>query len=239
MEKFLIDASIIGSSLEDFKRNFINDNTILIMSDLTFIELEAKKIDSNCNQKFARFLIDLFVNDLLHTEVSIIKNTETNNKHIDLELVKYAKSNDLSILTCDKGMALWCRFYDVDCNLLTVRKVTSLDFVKEDNSSFYINIFDFSVPKGHTVIVYSPRTNRIAHYLDDGTIFLNSGDVILVAHPKNSACQVDTYSVNPDMSTSLTSVSVYASKEEVELAEKPFHETIYTKWSNYMKKVKE
>ena len=111
MEKktYLIDASIIASSLEVFKRRFVETDCTLVLSNLTFRELEPRKKDKKCDfysRSFARFLIDLFVRDTCSTEICSVEY-ESNTKHIDEELVKYAKSNSLSILTSDKGMALW------------------------------------------------------------------------------------------------------------------------------------
>lgn len=42
-KKYLIDASIIASSLEDFKRRFISAESTLVLCDLTLKELEDRK----------------------------------------------------------------------------------------------------------------------------------------------------------------------------------------------------
>lgn len=241
MKKYLIDASIIASSLENFKRSFINSDTCLLMTDLTFKELEARKKDYNCtldSKKFTRFLIDLFVKNLSSTEVAIIGNLENSgNKHVDEELVSFAKVNNLSVLTCDKGMALWCRFLKVEYTLLEVKNISTLPFVVEDNGSLYLNLFDMSIPRGFSVFVYSPKTNKILTTLEDGTIFLNSENIILVAHSENGACSIDTYCVNSDMTLSLIGKSIYSSEDDVDIAGKPFHKALFIKWSNYMKKL--
>lgn len=241
MKKFLIDASIIASSLENFKRSFVNSDSRLVMTDLTFQELEARKKDYNCtpdSKKFTRFLIDLFVKNLSSTDVVIIENSEnSSNKHIDQKLVSFAKENNLSVLTCDKGMALWCRFLKVEYTLLEVKNISTLPFVIEDNESLYINLYNMSIPRGFSVFAYSPKTNKILSPLEDGTIFLNSENIILVAHPENGACSIDTYCVNSDMTLSLIGKSVYSSEDDVDVAEKPFHKALFIKWSNYMKKI--
>lgn len=243
MKKYLIDASVIASSMEEFKRRFLNPDVILLMTDLTFKELEARKKDYNCSldsKKFVRFLIDLFVKNLNSTEVTIIEDSgdSDNNHHIDERLVEFAKRNNLSVLTCDKGMALWCRFYDVDCSLLDIRTIATLPFVIEGNESLYLNFFDRSIPKHTSVFVYSPKTNKILAPLDDGTVFINPENIILVAHPKeNSICSIDTYCVNSDMTLSLIGKSVYSSEDDIDAAGKPFHKALFVKWNNYMKKI--
>lgn len=241
MKKYLIDASVIASSMEEFKRRFLNPDSTLIMTDLTFGELEARKRDYNCSidsKKFVRFLIDLFVKDLNSTEVVIIESEDFENKHIDAKLVEFAKENNLSVLTCDKGMALWCRFYDVDCSLLDVRTIATLPFVIEGSESLYLNLFDGSIPQNSSVFVYSPKINKILAPLDDGTVFLNPENIILVAHPKeNSICSIDTYCVNSDMTLSLICKNVYSSKEDIYMSDKPFHKALFTKWSSHMKKI--
>lgn len=241
MKKYLIDASIIASSLENFKRTFINSDTCLLMTDLTFQELEARKKDYNCTpdaKKFTRFLIDLFVKNLSSTEVAVIGSTENpNSKHIDKELVCFAQANNISVLTCDKGMALWCRFLKVEYTLLEVKNISTLPFVVEDNGSLYLNLFDMSIPRGFSVFVYSPKTNKILTPLEDGTIFLNFENIILVAHSENGACSIDTYCVNYDMTLSIIDKSVYSSEEDFDVTEKPFHKSLFNKWSSYMKKL--
>ncbi len=122
-KKYLIDTSIIASSLKNFKNKFISDDVTLILSNLTFQELEERKIDPTCSvtaKKFVCFLIDLFVTNTKNTEVFILEHDNSSN-HIDQDLVMYAKEHNLCILTCDKGLALRCRFYGVECDLISVR----------------------------------------------------------------------------------------------------------------------
>lgn len=243
MKKYLIDASVIASSMEDFKRRFLNSDVILLMTDLTFKELEARKKDYNCSldsKKFVRFLIDLFVKNLNSTEVIIIEDSgDSDNKHhIDERLVEFSKENNLSVLTCDKGMALWCRFYNVDCSLLDVRTIATLPFVIEGSESLYLNLFNRSIPINSSVFVYSPKINKILAPLEDGTVFLNPENIILVAHSKdNSLCEIDSYCVNSDMTLSLIGKSIYFSEDEIDAAGKPFHKALFTKWSGHMKKI--
>lgn len=233
MTKYLIDASIIASSLEDFKRRFVSSLTSsLILSDLTYRELELRKVDSGCqpeSKQFTRFLIDLFVRDTATTEVCKIENTGT-TKHIDENLVKYAKTNDYSILTCDKGMALWCRFYQVDYELLENRSTVDLPFVFENNGSRYMNLFDKSIPRGYRIFVYSPTTNRIVSTLENGVIFLNPGNILLVAHPEKEICGIDTYYVNAEKALNLIAKDFYASEEDIDIEHKPFHFELYQRW---------
>lgn len=239
MSKYLIDASIIASSLEDFQRRFVSStNCTLVLSNLTFKELELRKVDQECvpeSKKFTRFLIDLFVRDPITTEVCTIESNCT-SKHIDEALVGYAKSNDLSILTCDKGMALWCRFYQVPCELLETRSTVQLPFVIENNNSLYINLYNGSIAKGYSVFVYSPTKNKIVTPLADGTIFLNSGNIVLVAHPEKDICDIDTYYVNKELTISLIAKNIYSSEEDIDTSSSPFHLELYRKWTSYMNK---
>lgn len=236
--KYLIDASIIASSLEDFKRRFVSPDCTLILSDLSFRELEARKKDRNCefeSKGFVRYLIDLFVRDTSSTEICLIEE-ELYTKHIDEKLVQYAKSNNISILTCDKGMALWCRFYNVNYILLETRSIANLPFVFEKNGSTFINIFDGSIPKNSSVYVYSPIQNSIISPLDNGIIFLNPGHILLVAHPENSACGIDTYYIDSDKKLALIGKDIYSSESDIETDEKPFHKNLFLKWTKYMSK---
>ena len=238
MTKYLIDASIIASSIEDFKRRFINSESILVLSDLSFRELEARKKDKDCeleSKGFTRFLIDLFVRDTSSTEICLIEEGSHSN-HIDEKLVEYAKTNNMSILTCDKGMALWCRFYNVNCVLLETRTISKLPFIFENNNSVYLNLFDGSIPKSNSVYVYSPIKNSIISPLENGLIFLNPGYVILVAHPQNGLCGIDSYYVNKDRNISLIGKDIYSSEEDIDDNDKPFHKNLFNKWTRYMSK---
>lgn len=240
-KKYLIDASIIASSLEDFKRRFISSESTLILSDLTFRELEARKKDRSCELEsvgFARFLIDLFVKNIESTEICLVDSTNS-TKHIDESLVKYALDNNLSVLTCDKGMALWCRFYGVNFVLLETRSIVKLPFIHEDRNAVYLNLYDRSIPRAHSVYVYSPIRNCIISPLDKdkGTIFLNPGYVLLVAHPENNACCIDTYHITKDRTLNLVSKDIYSCEDDIETEAKPFHRELYTKWVNYTNKL--
>lgn len=232
MTKYLIDASIIASSMEDFKRRFCSSESILILSDLTFKELEDRIIDRNCmteSRKFVRFLIDLFVRDTTSTEVCVI-DSEISSKHIDQELVKYAKDNSLCILTCDKGMALWCRFYNVECKLLEVRSTAKLSFVHENNESVHINLRH--VPGGSSTFVYSPEKNKIISATSNDIIFLNPGYIVLVAHhsTENDACNMDTYYVDKELDLNLICKDIYFSEDDIDVEGNPFHLPLYQKW---------
>ena len=234
MTKYLIDASIIASSLEDFKRRFIaKKDCTLVLSDLTYKELDCRKVDSNCEvdtKKFTRFLIDLFVRDISSTEICMIEKN-CPGKHIDEILVEYAKNNNLSILTCDKGMALWCRFYNVPYELLETRFPVQLPFVFEDKYSLYLNIFNNTIPKGYRVFAYSPNKNKVISPLEDGVIFLNQGNILLLAKPENGVCCIDTYYVNSELTLNLISKNYYSSEEDINEDSNPFHLGLYKKWS--------
>lgn len=233
MTKYLIDASIIASSQEDFKRRFISPDITLILSNLTFVELEARKVDSSCNidsKRFVRYLIDLFVRDK-STEICNIKSS---SKHVDCKLVEYAKENNLSIITCDKGMALHCRFLDVPCELLESRVVVELPFVFEKGNALYVNLFDKSISKEYTIFAYSPVTNKTLHPLENGIIFLNPGDILLVAHLENGICGIDTYYINNDVELNLISKNIYSSEEDINVESNPFHKELYKKWISYI-----
>lgn len=242
MKKFLLDASVIASSLDEFKRKFVYDTECtLVLSDLTFRELEARKKDRNCELEsigFARFLIDLFVKDMESTEICLVESL-TSYKHIDESLVKYAKANNISVLTCDKGMALWCRFYGVNCVLLETRSIVKLPFILGYNNTVYLNLYDGSIPREHSIYVYSPSRNSIIAPLDKekGTIFLNPGYVLLMAHPENNACCLDTYYITKDRTLNLISKDIYSCEDDIDVHAKPFHKELYIKWTNYMKKL--
>lgn len=234
--KYLIDTSIIGSSLEDFKMHFVETNCTLVLSDLTFRELESRKKDKRCDFDsitFARFLIDLFVKDTTSTEVCLIEN-ESNNKHIDEELVKYAEVNNMSVLTSDKGMALWCRFYNVDCKLLKIRSAHSLPFVHESNGNLHINLKQ--VPIGYSTLVYSPEKNVIFSSLGKDIIFMNPGNILLVAQPEQKMCRIDTYSITSDLNLNLISKNIYSSEDDIDVDKCPFHINLFDKWSKHMAK---
>lgn len=232
-KKYLIDASIIASSLEDFKRRYIGTECTLVLSDLTLKELENRKKDRGCatdSKKFVSFLIDWFVRNNTSTEVCIIEY-DSSSKHIDTELVKYAKSNDISVLTCDKAMALWCRFYEVECQLLEVRSSATLPFVFENDGVLHLNLR--KVPIGYSTYVYSPESNKIMSPLDNGVIFLNPGNIILVAHSADNACCIDTYFISKDMDMSLIGKDIYSSSDDIDTDSKPLHLNLYYKWHNH------
>lgn len=238
MVKYLIDASIIASSQEDFQRRFVKSGVTLVMADLTFKEIEARKKDSHCCQeskKFVRFIIDLFIRDK-STEVCNISVGTT--KHIDYQLVEYAKDNNMSVLTCDKGMALQCRFSSVPYELLETRSVAQLSFVFQNDNSLYLNLYDKSIPSGYRVFAYSPIKNKTLPPLENGLIFLNPGNILLVAHPENGVCQLDTYYVNNDLNFNLISKNIYATEDNIDDSVNPFHKTLYKKWRDYMNTLK-
>ena len=237
MTKYLIDASIIASSLEDFKRRFVSSlNSTLVLSDLTYRELELRKVDKVCppeSQQFTRFLIDLFVRDTSTTEVCKIDHNGP-TKHIDENLVNYAQSNNYTILTSDKGMALWCRFYQVQYELLEIRSAVNLPFVLKNDGSMYMNLFDKTIPRGYRVFVYAPATNRIMSPLENGVIFLNPGNILLVAHPEKEICGIDTYYVTAEKNLNMIAKDFYSSEEDIDADNKPFHIDIYRKWVTHM-----
>ena len=237
-KKYLLDTSIIGSSLDDFKRRFVETECTLVLSDLTFRELEPRKKDKRCEYdsvSFARFLIDLFVRDTTSTEVCLIEY-ESNDKHIDEELVKYAGINNMSILTSDKGMALWCRFYNVDYELLEVRSVTGLPFIHENNGALKLNLK--KVPIGFSTFVYSPEKNKIFSASGKDIMFINPGNILLVAQPhgEEKICKVDTYLITKDLTLSLIGKNLYSSEDDIDVDNNPFHINLYDKWKKHMAK---
>lgn len=236
MTKYLIDASIIASSQEDFQRRFVSTDSILVLSNLTFAELEARKVDSHCcieTKKFVRYLIDLFVIDK-STEICTIQSS---SKHIDEKLVEYAKENNMSIITCDKGMALHCRFLEVPFELLESRKVVvDIPFIFQKDNALYVNIYDKSIPKGYAVFGYSATSNRTLSPLENGMIFLNPGNILLVAHPENGICGIDTYYINNDVELNLISRNIYSTEDDINVESNPFHKELYKKWISYNKK---
>lgn len=233
-KKYLIDASVIASSIEDFKRRFETPNIVLVLTNLTFIELESKKKGDSCNSgtlKFVNHLIDFFVRNTTTSELAFI-DEEIKTKHIDKDLVIYAKEHNMSVLTCDKGMALWCRFYDVNFELLEVKNIAELSFVKEVNNSLRLNLFDGSISDSESVFVYT-SLKKIKKPLENGLIFLNPGDTILLAHPtENNICEIDTYFVDSKNDINLISKDVYASEDEINDS-KEFHRSLYIKWTKY------
>lgn len=231
MAKYLIDASIIASSQEDFQRRFVKSDTTLVMSDLTFEELESRKKDSHCSsesKKFVRFLIDLFIRDS-STEVCRIPCGVS--KHIDSSLVGYAKENNMIILTCDKGMALQCRFFGTSYELLETRSVADLPFVFHSDNSLYINLYNRTIPFGIRIYAYSPSKNKSLSPLENGLIFLNPCDILLVAHPENEVCSIDTYYINSELGLNLISKNIYTSEDNIDDSVNPFHKLLYKKWS--------
>lgn len=209
------------------------------MSDLSFRELEARKKYKACEYasvSFARFLIDLFVRDTSSTEICLIEDElYTNSKHIDEELVKYAKSQGISILTSDKGMALWCRFYNVECELLEVRSITTLPFVHQsDSGSLTLNLRQ--VPIGYSTLIYSPEKNKIMSSLGSDILFLIPGNILLVAQPEQKLCCIQTYFVNKDLSLSLIGKNLYSSEEDIDTDINPFHINLYDKWTKHIAK---
>lgn len=238
-KKYLIDASVIASSLEDFKRRFETANITLVLTNLTFVELESRKKDDSCNSgtmKFVKHLIDFFVRNTTSTEL-VFMDEKIKTKHIDKDLVAYAKENNMSVLTCDKGMALWCRFYSVDFELLEVKNIAALSFVKEDNNSLCLNLFDGSIPDGQSVYVYT-SLESLKKPLESGLVYINPGDTILVAHPtENNICEIDTYFVDSKSDINLISKDIYASEDEISNS-KAFHRSLFIKWTKYTASLK-
>lgn len=238
-KKYLLDASIIASSLEDFKRRFLVQDTVLVLSDLTFKELEDRKKDKGCvveSKKFVSFIIDLFVRDTNSTEICLIEDDVSINKnrHIDENLVQYAKQSDMSILTCDKGMALWCRFYNVDCELLEVRSITTLPFIHETNGSLCLNLR--KVPIGCSTFVYSPEKNKIMSSLGSDIMFIVPGNVLLVAQSEQGLCKIDTYFISKDLTLNLIGKNLYSSEDDIDTDNNPFHINLFDKWKKHMAK---
>lgn len=235
-KKYLLDTYIIASSFEDFKRRFVETDCTLVLSDLTFRELESRKKDKKCefvSVTFARFLIDLFVRDTSSTEVCLIE-CESNTKHIDEELVKYAVANNMCILTSDKGMALWCRFYNVDYELLEVRSTTTLPFIHENNGTLHLNLKQ--VPFGCSTFVYSPEKNKIMSSFGNDIMFINPGNVLLVAQPEQKMCRIDTYFTTKDLTLSLIGKNLYSSEDDIDIDNNPFHINLYEKWKKHISK---
>ena len=235
-KKYLLDTSIIGSSLEDFKRRFVDTDCTLVLADLTFRELESRKKDKRCEYdsiSFARFLIDLFVRDTSSTEVCLIED-ESINKHIDEELVKYAGINNMSILTSDKGMALWCRFYSVECELLEIRSTASFPFIRENNGALQLNLKQ--VPIGFSTFVYSPEKNKILSSLGSDIMLIAPGNVLLVAQADQKMCRIETFFINTNLSLNLVGKNLYSSEDDIDTDSNPFHYNLYDKWKKHMAK---
>ena len=143
----------------------------------------------------------------------------------------------MSVLTCDKGMALWCRFYSVDFELLEVKNIAALSFVKEDNNSLSLNLFDGSIPDGQSVYVYT-SLESLKKPLDDGLVYINPGDTILLAHPtENNICEIDTYFVDSKSDINLISKDIYTSEDEISNS-KAFHRGLFIKWTKYRASLK-
>lgn len=192
MKKYLIDASIIGGSLYNFRKRYCVSDCILIMSDKTLIELEnqKKKDFSECDKAsvaFVRFLIDYFVRNVNLTEVFTL---ETNSSHIDKDLVNIAQKNNWGIITADKGMALYARIKEVEYVLIESRNSRKFsNYVCLDNKVL-INIYD--LPAGEAIFVKS-YPYKIPD--EDGNIEIDEGDTIWHMHSSNSSvlCCVDIY----------------------------------------------
>lgn len=227
MEKFLLDTSIVGSSFQEFKNKYVsNSNSILCMSNLTFFELEARKIDPQCDlatKSFVRWLIDYFVKEVKKTEVFNL--TKKSNDKVDTVLVDYAKENNLTVITSDKGMALYCRFQSVKCILLEVRFSKDFNFVEytEDNLR-RVNVFN--LPPSYAIFINSVIHKSID---ENGYINLENNDHIIQMHYPFSTsavlCEVDTYLVTNN-SIEYVSTKPFDTEEQV----KKDYYMLYQKW---------
>ncbi len=177
----------------------------------------------------------MFVRDTSSTEICLIEDDlNYKDKHIDENLVQYAKSQEMSILTCDKGMALWCSFYNLECELLEIRSVATLPFVHESNGSLYLNLKQ--IPIGCSTFVYSPEKNKIMSSLGNDYMFITPGNVLLVAQPEQKNCCIQTYFINKDLSISLVGKNLYSSEDDIDVDNNPFHTNLYDKWKKHVVK---
>lgn len=228
MEKYLIDTSIVGSSLQEFKSKYANNNnSILCMSNLTFFELEARKVDPKCDiptESFVRWLINYFVKETKKTEVFNL--TKDVNDKVDTVLVNYAKENNLTVITSDKGMALYCRFQSVECILLEVRYSKDFRFVEyADDNSRRVNVFN--TPDSYAVFVKGP--SHISGPDENGYINLENNDRIFQMHYPFSTsailCEVDEYLVT---NNSIDYVSTHPFDTEEQVTKNNY--MLYQKW---------
>ena len=229
MKKYLIDTSLIGSELTKFKLKFCSGNSILVMADLTLDEIEGRKVDSGCtlaSQIFARFLIDYFISNIDFTETVILPRANA-NKHIDSFLVDYAKENNLIVLTCDKAMALRCRFQNVDYELLPIRP--ELYFITFENNQPCICLKN--ILKGTSILVSSDGLTKKFYDLDKN-IYLSEGDTILVASPAHESgkCLLQEYLFSSERAT-LISKDIISSEDETS---NHLKKDLFFKWSHHM-----
>lgn len=230
MKKYLIDASIIGGSLCDFRDRFCFSDCILVMSDKTLFELEKVKIKGpdECDKFsriFIRFLIDYFVRNVNETEVFTL---ETKTNHIDRDLVDYAKMHNLAIITADKGMALYARMKQVEYVLIEPRYFKEFKLYNNKQGKVLINVYDLN--SDDTVFVSVNSTHFKSPDLD-GNIQIDEGNHVFHMHSSKSygICEVDEYIFTHNNFEIFKTVGFNTKSEIFENKEEDY-EKIFNKW---------
>lgn len=231
MKKYLIDASIIGGSLCDFRDRFCFSDCILVMSDKTLFELEKAKIKGpdDCDKVsriFVRFLINYFVRNVNETEVFTL---ETNTNHIDRDLVDYAKMHNLAIITADKGMALYARIKQIEYVLIEPRFSKEFTLYNNKQGKVYINVFDLD---SDDAIFVNSTPFKSADYLGD--IQIDEGDHILHMHSSNSyeICEIDEY-IFTHNSFELFRTVGFNKKVEIYENDEKVYSRLFEKWRKH------
>lgn len=228
MKKYLIDASIIGGSLCDFRDRFCFSDCILVMSDKTLFELEkTKKKDlGECDKVsriFVRFLIDYFARNVNMTEVFTL---DANSSHIDRDLVDYARIHNWAIITADKGMALYARIKQVEYVLIEPRYSKEFKFYKHNQGKVFVNVFDLK--SDDAIFVNSTQFKSPDSY---GNIQICEGNHILHMHSSNSygICEVDEYIFTHNSFEFFKTVG-FNTKTEIYENDDKVYERLYRRW---------
>lgn len=234
MKKILMDTSVLGVGdglLEERLLKPAREGTAkIVLLSLTMEEIERlhyKEVSASTLYD-VRKILDFFAKDKesKYTEVDILEEN-TSNGHIDKSLVSYAKNNDCCVITADKGMAIWCRFYKVPFEIWERKHMkTELKYVREFRGGYYIYLRE--IPLGESAFVIDP-SEQIKR--DDGYahIPIDIGDFILTAKLKNDNCYITRYIVEEGR-ISKVSEKIY-SKELDEITQK-----LYSKWCEHVKK---
>ena len=232
MRKYLIDASIVCGSLSDFRDRFCFSDSILIMSDKTLFELEkVKKKDleecDNVSRIFVRFLIDYFARNVNLTEVFTLE-TRANQNHIDYDLVDYARMQNWSVITAEKGMALYARMKHVEYVLIEPRYFKEFKLYNNKQGKVLVNVYDLN--SDDTVFV-SVNSTHFKSPNFDGNIQVDEGNHVFHMHSSKlyGICEVDEYIFTHNNFELFKTVGFNTKSEIFENSEEDY-ERIFNKW---------
>lgn len=170
-----------------------------------------------------RRILDFFANDIdsKYTEVYMSEA----KGHIDRDIVEYAKKHSCEIITADKGMCVWCRFYGVPFERLERKNLkTELNYIKEYEGNYFVYLRE--VPFDSSVFVIDPA-EQLKSDRGSARVPIDVGDYILTATLNEEKCLIRKYIVKEEEIKKVT--EEYYSDSCDCLAKK-----LYQKWCRYM-----